>query len=289
MNSTHSNTGVLCMIGSAVFFALGGLLIKLNSMPALSINGLRCFFSFIVLLIYMKLRKHHFVLNGGTLLCTVANAGMCLAFVYANKLTSAANAIVLQFTMPIFIILIMWLFFHRKPEKSSLIACFVSFVGILFFFFDSLTLQGLLGILLAILSGMLYAVVFVSKQIRGCDFESAVLLSFVISFLMALPTILTKTEYTPVNVITVVILGVFQMAVSYILLARGLQSVPPVAASLISMVEPVLNPILVAVFYGELIGPLSLVGAVIVIASATVYNVLEAAKSNKSNRKEVFE
>lgn len=285
MNSSSSrlNIGIPCMILSAVFFSVGGLLIKLNTMPAISINGLRCFFAFFVLLLYMKAKKHAFVVSTGTLVCMVANSCTSLTFVYATKLTSAGNAIVLQFTMPIFIILIMWLFYHKKPDKTSLIACLTSFVGILFFFFDSLTPEGLAGILLAIISGFFYAVVFLGKKIRGCDFESAILLSFLASFVIALPTIVTKTEFTPLNITTVAVLGIFQQAIAYILLAKGLQSVAPVAASLISMVEPILNPTLVALFYGELIGPLSLVGALIVIVSATVYNVKEAAKAIQSH------
>ena len=282
MESLGKQTGVLCMIGSAILFAMGGLLIKLNTMPAVSINGLRCLCAFMVLGIYIRLKHHRFVVNLGTFICTVANFGMSLTFVMANKLTSAANAIVLQFTMPIYIILIMWLIFHKRPDRNSVIACTVSFIGVIFFFFDSLTPSGLLGIFLALFSGMLYAIVFVSKSIKGCDFESAIMISFVISFVVSLPTVVKEPNFTTVNILTVIALGVFQQAGAYIMLSRGLKSVPPVAASLISMVEPILNPVLVAVFYGEMIGMLSLVGAVIVIASATVYNVLETLKGQEA-------
>ena len=75
------------------------------------------------------------------------------------------------------------------------------------------------------------------------------------------------------------VLGVFQVAVAYILMVEGLKTTPPVTASLVSGIEPVLNPILVAVFYHEMIGPIALVGAMIVVGSVVLYNVILARQS----------
>ena len=75
------------------------------------------------------------------------------------------------------------------------------------------------------------------------------------------------------NMSTGVLQGVVQIGLAYIFLNMALDKVPPVGASLISMIEPILNPVLVAIFYGEKIGKISFVGAIIVLASALFYNL----------------
>lgn len=76
----------------------------------------------------------------------------------------------------------------------------------------------------------------------------------------------------------IVAFGVFQLTLAYIFMAKGLDEVPAVTASLTTAIEPILNPLLVAVFYHETVTPLSFVGAVIVIAAIVGYNVWKAAR-----------
>ena len=90
-----------------------------------------------------------------------------------------------------------------------------------------------------------------------------------------------ETDFSATAVVSVLILGVFQVALAYILLTIGLKTTPPVTASLVSGIEPVLNPILVAVFYHEMIGPTALVGAVIVVGSVVAYNVICGRREHK--------
>ena len=90
-----------------------------------------------------------------------------------------------------------------------------------------------------------------------------------------------ETDFSATAVVSVMILGVFQVALAYILLTIGLKTTPPVTASLVSGIEPVLNPILVAVFYHEMIGPTALVGAVIVVGSVVAYNVICGRREHK--------
>lgn len=270
MNKT--NKGYLYILISAISFATGGLLIKLNSWSPMSINGVRCIFALMLFYPFYKARGHKFIFNRTVLLGALANTGMCVTFVSANKLTTAANTIVLQFTLPVHIILLLWIFWKKKPTKVEVCTAMVSFIGILCFFFDRLTFSGMVGNLLAVLSGFLYALVFLIKKMPGSDFESSVAVSFIINFIIGLPWFVNEGNYEFPNIVTIVLLGVVQLGLSYIFLAKGLDSVPPVGASLISMVEPVLNPILVAVFYHEYIGVMSFVGIVIVLGAATFYS-----------------
>ncbi|MCR5272684.1 MAG: DMT family transporter [Lachnospiraceae bacterium] len=273
---SEKSKGYIYILLSAVCFSLGGILIKLNSWSGISISGARCLFSFLVMLIYLKAINHKIVFNKQVLLGAVVNAGMSTVFVIANKLTAAANVIILQFTMPIYIVLFLWIFWKQKPKKEAVLTCIAAFIGILFFFCESISAGGMLGNILAIVSGILYAIVFLIKKIPGSDFESSALFSFLLSFVIALPFIANETDYSCVNIVTIILLGVVQIGLAYIFLGLGLDYVPPVGAALLSMIEPVLNPVIVAIFYGETIGTMGLIGALIVIASGTVYNVITA-------------
>lgn len=270
--------GYIFIILSAVFFSIGGLLIKMNTWHSVSISGVRGIFAFLVVAFYMRMKKHRFVLNWPVVGGALANFGMGITFVMANKLTTAANAIVLQFTLPIYLILFLWIFWKKKPDRNSCITVLVAMVGICFFFSEKLSISGMWGNVLALCSGMLYAVVFLIKRIPKADFESSALISFGLSIVVAIPFLVKETNYGVMNWVTIILLGVVQFGMAYVCLSEGLDVVPPVAASLISMVEPILNPILVAFFYGEYIGTSEMIGAVIVLGAATFYNVIEAKK-----------
>ena len=283
---TAQQKGFIYTALSAVCFATGGLLIKLNTWSSMSINGMRSFFAFFIFLLYMKLTKHQFKFNWKVLLGVVANSMMGITFIMANKMTTAANAIVLQFTLPIYIMLLAWIFQKKKPDKVSVISGMISLVGIMFFFFESLSLGGMTGNILALVSGFFYAIVFMIKQIPDSDFESSVIISFVLNFVIGIPFILQETDWGIMNMSTVVLQGVVQIGLAYIFLNMALDKVPPVGASLISMIEPILNPVLVAIFYGEKIGKISFVGATIVLASALFYNLRgTGVEENNENAK----
>jgi drug/metabolite transporter (DMT)-like permease len=267
------NIGTIYVLISAICFSLAGVLIKMISWSSLTINGVRNIFAFLIMAIYLKKIGHKLVINRVVILGAACNLLMNLTFVMATKLTSAANAIVLQFTEPIFLILFLWIFWKHKPDRKAVLACIFVFGGILCFFFEQLTLNGQIGNILAILSGILYAMVFLMKKVKDANFESSILLSQFVSFFIFIPAYFKETDATPRNFILVIILGVVQMGLGYVFLAKGLEKVSPVSASLTSTVEPILNPIWTAVFYGELISVIAIIGAAIVIISSTAYNI----------------
>ncbi len=260
---------------SALLFSTGGLLIKLCTWSSITINGTRSLVAGVCLLLLLKHSGHAIVCNKKVLIGACIASVMNYSFVIATKLTSAGNAIVLQFTQPIFIILFLWLVFKRKPSRKAMMTCAVMFAGIICFFFDQITLNGTIGNLFAIFSGATYAMVFLFKSVDGVDFESSMLFSFFLSFLVCIPSFIMETNYSAENFLWVVLLGVFQMGLAFYLLGKGLAYVSPVTASLTSTIEPILNPVLVALFYGETLGVLAIVGAVIVLSASLVYNLSE--------------
>ena len=257
------HTGTICIFLAAVLYSIGGLCMKVIPWSGLSINGARTGIALIVLVIYLAVIRHPLRMNRWVALGTMFIFLTNVLFAMANKMTTAANAIVLQFTAPIFVILFSIVIFRKKPGALDLAACALVFGGVIFFFLDSLTMGGGLGNVVALISGATYAGVFLMNELPDSDPISSVFWGDVLSALTGLPFLWKETEFPTTALVSVVVLGVFQVAFAYILLTIGLKTTPPVTASLVSGIEPVLNPILVAVFYHEMIGPTALVGAII--------------------------
>ena len=266
--------GTLFVFAAAVLYSIGGLCIKVIPWNGMSINGGRTAIAVVVIGAYLALARHPLKMNRWAFLGAVLVFGTNALFSVANKLTTAANTIVLQFTAPVFVMLFSLVLFRRRPQKLDVITCAVVFGGILFFFVDSLEMGGQLGNVLALISGISYAGVFCLNEMPEGDPISSVFWGDVISALAGLPFLLGETEFPPEALVSLVVLGTFQVALAYIFLCIGLKTTPPVTASLVSGIEPVLNPILVAVFYGETMGRFALVGAAIVIGGVVTYNVL---------------
>lgn len=270
------NMGVVCVFLAAVLYSIGGLCIKLIPWNGMSINGGRNMVALVVIGAYLLLTHHKLRLNRWVLLGAISVCGTNVLFCLANKLTTAANTIVLQFTAPIFVILLAAVFWHKRPQRLDLAACTVVLLGVVCFFVDSLEMGGMLGNCLALLAGLSYAGVFLLNDLPDADPISSVFWGDVCSVLFGLPFLLRETEFTAPALTSLVILGAFQVGLAYILMCIGLKTTPAVTASLISGIEPVLNPLLVAVFYQEQVGPLALLGAVIVVGAVIVYNLKKA-------------
>lgn len=281
---TASQRGTLCVFAASVLYSIGGLCIKLIPWGGMAINGARTAIALVVIGAYLAWVRHPLRLNRwialGALLVFSCNA----LFSVANKLTTAANAIVLQFTAPVFVLLFTLLFFKRRPERLDWLACCVVFGGVIFFFLDSLEIGGGLGNLLALLSGAAYAGIFLMNEMPDSDAISSVFWGDVLSAFTGLPFLLREQPLEAAALTSLIVLGVFQVAVAYILLTIGLKTTPAVTASLVSGLEPVLNPILVALFYHERMGRFALAGAAVVVIGVVGYNVLKGQGTRTKNQ-----
>lgn len=266
-------TGTLFVFLAALLYSIGGLCIKVIPWNGLSINGARNVIALMVVGSYLLLSRHRLRFNRWILLGAVSVCGTNVFYTVANKMTTAANAIVLQFTAPIFVLLLTALVWRKLPRKGELVACGVVVLGVLCFFVDSLQAGGMGGNVVALLSGFSYAGVFLLQDMPDSDPISSVFWGNVCSALIGLPWLMGETSVSSVTLLSLVVLGVFQVGLAYILLTLGLARTSAVTASLVSGIEPILNPILVALIYHETIGPVSLVGAVIVIGGVVGYNV----------------
>ena len=271
--------GTLYVLIAAMLFSLGGLCIKLVPWSPLAINGTRNLISAIIIGVYLKIIGHKIVINPAVLFGAVCMSATTTLYTIANKLTTAANTIVLQFTAPVFVIFLMWMFFKERPKRVDIIASIMVFVGIIFFFVDGLSAGNMLGNVIAVLSGVGYAGVFMMNSFKKSDSLSSIFLGQALSAVTGIWFLFGETDFGVTAIGGILVLGVFQLAVAYMFMAKGLEEVNAVTASLTTAIEPILNPILVAIFYHETITPLSFVGAVIVIAGIVGYNLWKAMKS----------
>lgn len=276
IDSRSRKIGILCIFIASILYSIGGLCIKVIPWNGMSINSARNMIAVAVIGCYLLLTRHKLRFNRFIALGALCICGTNTLYSVANKLTTAANTIVLQFTAPVFVILLSILFWKRKPKKLDLITCFAVLAGIVFFFLDGLEMGGMAGNVLALISGLCYAGVFLMNDMPDSDPICSVFWGDCLSIILGFPFLLQETAFSATAIISIVVLGAFQVGVAYILMCRGLKTTPPVMASLITGIEPILNPIWVAIFYKETVGPLALVGAVIVIGSIIIYNVKSA-------------
>lgn len=277
--------GTHLVFASSLLFSIGGLCVKLIPWSALAINGARNFIAVAVVAVYLLATRHRLRWNLPVALGALSMMGVTTLFTMANKLTTAANTIVLQFTAPIFVILFSLVLLRKKPQRLDVIACVVVLSGVVLFFIDGLQSGNHLGNLLALLSGVCYAGVFMMNSSPRADALSSTFFGQLASGLLFAPLCLAETDFSPSTLLAVGILGVFQVGLAYILLSLGIGRTPPVTASLISGLEPVLNPIWVALFYGETVTPLALAGAAVVICGVVGYQVYPQMQTRRKRKK----
>ena len=267
--------GPVMMLLASVCFSLGGLLCKSIPWSALAINGARDLLGCLVIGCYLLVTRHRLRINGVVIAGAVCMFGVTTLFAMANKMTTAANTIVLQYTAPIWIVLLMALFFRQKPRRGDLIAMAAVFIGILCFFIDGLSTGGVAGDFVAVLAGICYAGLFILNSFEKGDALSSLFLGQLAAGVILTPFLARETDFSAAPIAAILVLGLVQVGLGYVFFNLGTKYTPPVTASLIAGVEPILNPILVAVFRDERLTPLAVLGAFIVIAAILLYSVLK--------------
>ena len=265
--------GTAAMLCASFCFSLGGLFIKLIPWNPLAINGARNLIACCVIGLYIRLTHHRLKWNGTVFVGALCMAGVTTLFAIANKLTTAGNTIILQYTAPIWIIVFLFVFFGKKPGRREISAILIVLAGILCFFFESLSEGKLLGDVLALLSGIFYAGVFMLNEFEKGDALSSMFFGQLLCGVFLSPLVLRETQFGAQVLIPVILLGSVQVGLAYIFFSVGTRYTDPVTASIINALEPILNPLLVAVFYGERLGRLALIGAAIVICGIGWYNL----------------
>lgn len=273
-------TAILAVAACAVLWSTGGLFVKLIDWNPFAIAGIRSLIGGVV--IFAFLRRPKFTWSFAQIAGAVCYAACMVGFVSANKLTTAANAILLQYTAPIWAAFMGWGFLKEKVSSLDWAAIAVVVGGMVLFFMDSLSLGGMQGNLLAIVSGVFFAGAMVSfrAQKDGSSLES-ILLSHVITFVVAVPFLFGSWP-TLAGLGALGFLGVFQIGLSSILLTYGVKHVTAVQSLLTAVIEPLFNPVWVFLVIGERPGPRALLGGAIIVVAVTVRSLLSLRSASRA-------
>ncbi|MBI3174474.1 MAG: EamA family transporter [Chloroflexi bacterium] len=269
---------VFYLVVTAILWSTSGVLIKIMDWQPLAILAGRSLFASVVFLIYLRRVPMRF--NRWQLLA----AGMFILtqflFITSTKLTTAANSIFLQYTAPIYVMLLAYWWLGEKPSRTDWFAMLVIFLGLTLFFGDQLSAEGFYGNLLAILSGLTSAVMMVAfrAQKNGNPAESN-LIAFLVTAAFGLPFVLKET-WTVNSWLILAFLGIVQIGFAFIFFSKGIKHIPALEANLIGTLEPVLNPIWVFLFYGESMGKFALFGGLVVLGGV----ILSAVGSARAVR-----
>ncbi len=266
---------ILFIILAATLWSTGGFMIKAISWQPLAILSGRSIFSSIVLFLYVRRIKIKW--TRWKVLASVSHILTASLFIIATKLTTAANAIFLQYTAPVYIVILAAWFLHERPTRMDWVSMVVIFSGMLLFFGDKLSLNGFLGNLLAVLSGITLALLTVSMRAQkdGSPVES-ILIANIFTAIVGFPLVM-KESWTVTNWLIILYLGVFQIGFAFLFFSVAIKHVPALEATLISTLEPVLNPVWVFFFIGEKPGLFALVGGIIVLGGVAL-NALSSAR-----------
>ena len=268
---SEKRKGPFFMIVASVFWSFGGICIKFIPWGAMSIIGLRAVLAAAVFSIYRRSVKINF--TPGNILAALCLTATTVLFVFANKLTTAAAAILLQFSAPIFIVIIQLLFYKHKPSIAGILAIVFTIVGMLLFFADRLDSGGALGNVIAITSGLTFAGVFVCNKRPDVDTDQSLFLGFIINAVIGLPFVFFQVTAEPVAWGAAAFLGIVQVGLAYMFFAKGIKRTSALLACLITAMEPVLNPLWVAIATGEIPGMFAVTGGVIIVVSVVLYNM----------------
>jgi len=283
ISDMKNRKGPLCMLAASLCWSIGGLLMKYVPWDPMSINALRSLFAALVFIIYRKNVKVK--LTRGNILAALCLTTTTTLFTFANKLTTAAAAILLQYTSPIFIILIQLVFYGKKPRISEAVAVVTTILGMLLFFAGNLESGDMLGNILGIASGLTLAGVFVCNKRQDVVPQQSLFIGFLISVAVGAPFVLSGgVTSEPIAWGSVLILGSVQVGLAYVFFSIGIKTTPALMACLITAMEPVLNPVWVALATGEIPGPHAIAGGGIIILSVVSYNVWMEKKNNATIR-----
>ncbi len=281
---TKEKTATLQMLLCAALWSIAGIFIKLIPWNGFAVASMRSLVAGLTIYVSMRLMGYRYVCNRRTLTAGFFAGCTYLCFVMANKLTTSANAIVLQFTSPVFIVIYSALLFKKPVRRWDLAVVLFTLLGIALFFLDQLKPGYILGNFVGIAAGMFMAGMYVSVgELETGERFSGIVNGQLLTFLVGLPFfLLTKPVLSPVALISILILGVFQLGLSYVLYVKASVYCPPLACCLLGAVEPLLNPLWVAIFDGEKPGVFALIGAVIVITSITLWSIFGQEKIQES-------
>jgi len=271
----------LLLLAAAALWSSGGAAIKLCGLNAWQLAGGRSLIAGLVLLAFVPAtRRRPTRLSLGV---AVAYVFTVVLFVLATKLTTAANAIFIQDTAPLWVLLLSPWLLRERPTRGELLSVPVFGLGLALFFLDQLTPGQLAGNLVALASGVAFGLSIIGLRRLGDGGPAALVLGNLLAAAVTMPAWPFGPLPTATDLGLVAFLGVFQLGLAYLCFTRGLEGTPAVEAALLVLLEPVLNPVWTFLFTGERPGPWAIAGGLIILA-ATAWRTIQPALASRVAR-----
>jgi len=281
--SEQKNISPVVFVLVAVFlWSTGGLFIKLTTLDAYQVTFFRSLFAAVTVLIIT--RKDGLKINVFGIVATLIYCLLLFLFVWATKKTTAANAIFLQYTAPIYILILAPFVIGEKFHWRDLVTVVVVLAGMSLFFVGQLRLEDYQGNIAALGSGILLGLYIMLLKHPKADGLNPVITVIYGNFLLALVNLPSGISALPtmtgMDWFAVTFLGIFQIGISYILFIKGVRGgTRPLDASLIGFIEPLLNPVWVFIFVGERPSQWALLGGAIIVVTIAIHTIAEYRKT----------
>lgn len=274
MTNTNKSAGILAMAATAFLWSLAGLFIKVIDWNPFAIAGTRSLIASFVILIYLRRPVIH--LSFPQVAAAAAFAATMLLFVSANKTTTAANAILLQYMAPVLTVFTGAVLLKERAHIEHFISIPLAAAGMAIMFLDELGRGRMFGNILGVMSAFTFSFYFVFMRMQkdSSPLESILMshwltagICVIISLFLPMPHMTLK------SIAAITVLGVVQIGISAILFSIGIKRISAVSANLITIIEPVFNPLWVFLAIGEAPGTHTLIGGGIIILSVTVASI----------------
>ncbi len=277
MSGSHVAISRRKLLATAALFSTGGVCIKSVHMSGPQVACIRSAFATVALLLFIPAARRNWNLR--TLLVALAYSVTLASFVIANKLTTGANAIFIQDTAPIFIVFLSAVLLQERPSRGDFVFMVPLATGLALFFAGNeravvTATNPALGNLVACASAVSWSLVIVGFRWLSRFGDDGALqsatLGNLIAALICLPFALPLPSARAVDWVLLLYLGVFQIGLAYLLMTDAMKFVPAVEASLLLLLEPVLNPIWTWLVWHERPSNLALVGGAIILGSTLI-------------------
>ncbi|BCS88657.1 membrane protein [Pseudodesulfovibrio sediminis] len=268
---------MILMAVTALIWSSGGLAIKLVDINPMAITGFRSMLAALTLGVLFR-RRLHFCFSPIQWGAAMGYAGLLITNVVATKLTTSANAILLAYTAPVYVAMLAPWLLKEKTRRSDWVFISVTVGGMTLFFLDKLSPSGLWGNIIAIGTGFSYAIFTLCMRAqKDASPVESVIMGHVITALCGLPFMFDAMPDFE-SWTGLIYLGIFQQGISLALYTWAIKRLGALEAILIMMLEPIFNPLFVAIGYGELPGLWAVIGGLVVMGAVTLRGAMGALR-----------
>lgn len=264
--------GIYLLVLTSILWSFSGVCTKFISWNGFAVAGIRGLIAALLLLIVN--RRPRLPRSGFQVAAIFSYVGLVVLLILSTKLTTAANAILLQYTAPIYSAILGYFVLKEPVTRHDITVIVLVLIGLAVFLYDGLADGRMAGNLIALLSGVCYGAMNVFM--RKCDKDAPadnIFWGNLLAFVLMLP-FMGRPEITAVNIGIILFMGIFQLGLAYILYSIAIPHVPALEATIITVLEPILNPVWVMLFYGEKPGIRTIIGGVIVLLAISGKDVL---------------